>query len=326
MQQSMSRLLRALVGASIFALAAAHAADPFPNKPIRVIVPAGAGGNLDLTVRVVGGKMGEILGQPLVIVNQAGGNALLGTRAAATSPPDGYTLLAISNTFAISPSVMLTPGYDPVKDFTGIGLMNGVPELMVTASASPDRSMKDFVTRAKLQPGKLSYASGGLGTTTHVVAAMFMQQLGLDVLHVPYKGNAPAIPDLLSGQVNVIFDPINTSGPLVREGKFRALGFTSSQRSPVFPNVPTIAEQGIAGFDFAIYTGLVAPAGTPREVIAKLHAALMKVTSSPELRERFSKDGTELLTGNSTDQFNEFLRQEVTRYATVVSDAGIVKE
>ena len=181
--------------------------------------------------------------------------------------------------------------------------------------SSPDMRMKDFIARAKQSPGKLSYASGGLGTTTHVAAAMLTQQAGLQVLHVPYKGNAPAIPDVLSGQVNVIFDPVNSAGPLVRDGKFRALGFTSSRHTPLFPNVPTIAEQGQAGYDFSIYTGLVAPAGTPKDVLAKLHDALMKATSSAELRERFSKDGTELLTGDSTDQFNEFLRLEVTRYA-----------
>ena len=324
MRQALIHLLRAVTCACIFLIATAHAAGPYPTKPIRIILPAAAGGNLDITARIIGQKMAESLGQPVIVANIP--NALTATRTAATSAADGYTLLAIANTFAIAPSVTLNPGYDPVKDFTGIGSMNRVPLLMVTAAASPDESLKDFVSRAKARPGALSFASGGMGTTTHLAAAMYFQQAGLQLLHVPYKGNAPAIPDVVSGQVNVIFDPINTSGPMVREGKFRALGFTSNRRSQLFPNVPTIAEQGLPGFNFAIYTGLVAPAGVPREIIAKLHDALSKAIASPELRERFSRDGTELSVGETPEQYTEFLREETLRYVKVVSDAGIKKE
>jgi tripartite-type tricarboxylate transporter receptor subunit TctC len=308
------------------ALGAARAADAFPSKPIHIIVPAGAGGNLDITARVIGKSISETLGQPVLVENRAGANSLLGTRLVAKAPADGYTLLAISNTFAIAPSVLNDIGYDPLKDFVGIGLMNRVPLLMVEASSAPDKTMADFVARAKQNPGKLSYASGGSGTTTHLAAAMFMQQEQLKLLHVPYKGNAPAIPDVVSGHVNVIFDPINTSAPLVRDGKFRALGLTGSRRSPVMPDVPTIAEQGVPGYEFAIYTGLVAPAGTPPEVLAKLHAALVKATSSPELKARFSKDGTELLSGGTTEEFTKFLAEEVQRYAKVAADAGLQKQ
>lgn len=316
-------LLQALLAACALPLGA-QAADPYPAKPIRVIVPAAAGGNLDLTARVIGQKMAEVLGQPLVIQNIP--TMLLATRTAAASPPDGYTLLAISNTFVIAPSVTANPGYDPGKDFIGIGSMNRVPLLMVTATAKPDSSLKDFLERARQKPGALSFASGGMGTTTHLAAAMLFQQSALKLLHVPYKGNAPAIPDVVSGQVDVIFDPVNTSAPMVRDGKFKALGYTGSQRTPLLPGVPTIAEQGFPGYEYSIYTGLVAPAGTPKDVVARLHEALAKALASPELRERFSKDGTELSTGETPEQYTEFLRQESTRNAKVVSEAGIQKQ
>lgn len=322
-------LARGLAGLGIILAATSTvvaAEAPFPSKPIHVIVPAGTGGNLDLTARVIGQHMSETLGQAFVIENRAGGNALTGTRMVQKAAPDGYTLLAISNTFAISPSVIANTGYDPVKDFSGIGLMNSVSLLAVVSAVTPYRTLQDYVTAAKASPGKLSYASGGTGTTTHLAAAMFAEQAGLQLLHVPYKGNAPAIPDVLSGQVLIIFDPINTSSPLVKEGKFRALGYTGSRRAALHPEVPTVAELGYPGYEFSIYTGLVAPAGTPREVIARLHAALSKARGSKELRDRFVREGTEMSADDSVEQFNEFLRREVTRYTSVVKAANIKVE
>jgi tripartite-type tricarboxylate transporter receptor subunit TctC len=317
------RLLQALAAACALPLAA-HAADAYPARPIKMIVPAAAGGNLDITARVIGQKMSDALGQPVVINNIP--NMLQATRTAAAAPPDGYTLLGISNTFAIAPSVNIRPGYDPVKDFTGIGPMNRVPLLIVTAASKPDSTLKEFIEHARRNPGVLSYASGGVATTTHLAAAMLFQLGAVKLLHVPYKGNAPAIPDVVSGREDVIFDPVNTSVPMVRDGKFKALATTGAQRTPLLPNVPTAAEQGFPGYEYSIYTGLVAPAGTPKEAIAKLQAALGQALGSPELRERFARDGTELSTPETPEQYTEFLRQEVARNAKLVSEAGIPKQ
>jgi len=280
---------------------------------MRIIISAAAGANLDTTVRNLAARMSDILGQPVVAENRAGGNSLPATRLVKQAPPDGYTILTMSNTFVISPNFIRDASYDPVKDFVGIGLMNWVPLLMVTRASAPDKTLREFVTRVQQRPNQLSYASAGIGTATHLPAAMFTEQAGLKMINVPYKGNAPAIADVLSGRVDVIFDSISTSAPLVREGKFRALAGTTEKRSPVFPDLPTLAESGFPGYEFAVYTGLIAPAGTPPAVVAKWHAALYKVTSSPELRESFLRTGTELRTAETPGHFSEFLKREVAR-------------
>ena len=281
---------------------------------------------MDLVARTMGERLGEVLGQAFVVDNRPGGNLLLGTRIVQKSPPDGYTLLAIANTYAISPSVIREPGYDAERDFIGIGLMNSVSLMAVTASTLPYRNLQDLIAAARKAPGTLPFASGGTGTTTHLAAAMFLQQSGLSMVHIPYKGNGPAMPDVLSGRVHVIFDPINTSTPYINEGRFRALGYTAARRAPKFPNVPTIAEQGFPGYEFSIYTGLLAPAGTPPDIINRLHAAMGKVKSSTELRDRFAREGTELASDQPLAQFQEFLKREVERYKSVVKAANIPME
>lgn len=321
------RTFRSFAVLAVFAACVAsigNAAEAqYPNKPVHIIVPTGTGGNLDITARVFAQLMSEVLGQSFVVDNRPGGNLLLGTRIVQKSPPDGYTLLAIANTYAISPSVIRDPGYDPERDFIGIGLMNSVSLMAVTASNLPYGALQELIAAARKAPGTLPYASGGTGTTTHLAAAMFLQQSGLSMVHIPYKGNGPAMPDVLSGRVHVIFDPINTSTPYITEGRFRALGYTAAKRAPQFPNVPTIAEQGFPGYEFSIYTGLLAPAGTPVDIINRLHATMGKVKSSAALRERFTKEGTELAADQPVAQFNEFLKREVERYKSVVKAANI---
>ena len=325
-----SRLLASFLNVIlVWGCLASHAIaaePPFPNKAVHVIVPTGTGGNLDITARVFAQQMGDILGQAFVVDNRPGGNSLIGTRIVQKSPPDGYALLAISNTFAISPSVIRDPGYDPVRDFIGVGLMNSVSLMAVTASTLPYRNLQDLIAAVKKTPGGLPYASGGTGTTTHLAAAIFLQQAGLSMVHVPYKGNGPALPDVLSGRVHVIFDPLNTSAAYITDGRFRALGYTAPKRATQFPNVPTIAEQGFPGYEFSIYTGLVAPADTPADTIARLHAVMARVKSSPELRERFAREGTELAADQPVAQFNELLKREAERYTAVVKAANIPVE
>lgn len=304
----------------------AQARAGFPNGPLRIIVSAAAGGNLDVTVRALATRMADTLGTTIVVENRAGGNSLPATRFVKDGPADGTTLLAMSNTFVISANFIANPGYDPIKDFTGIGLMNRLPMLLVTSTQKPIRSLAALIELAKSRPAAVSYASSGIGTATHLPAAMLEQQTGIRMLHVPYKGNAPAIADVLGGRVDIIFDPISTAGSLVRDGRFTALGISTPNRSPLFPGIPTIAEQGFPGFDFTVYTGLVAPAGTPKPVVARWHEALLKASSSPDLRDTFGRLGTELYTDAAPDLFDALLRNEVARYAKLVQDAGIKPE
>ncbi len=304
-------------------VAGAAAQDAYPSKPIRIIVSAAAGGNLDLTVRALTLRMAPILGQSFIVENRAGGNSLPATRMVKDMPADGYTLLGMSNTFVISPNFILNTGYDPVKDFTPVGMMNRLPMLLVTSTNSPVKTFAAFMEAARRKENAMSYASSGVGTATHLPAALLEQRAGIRMLHAPYKGNAPAIADVLAGRVDTIFDPISTSAQHVREGRFIALGISTPARSPLMPDVPTIAEQGFPGFDFTVYTGLIAPAGTPRAVRARLHYALAKATGLAEIKESFQKGGTEAFTHASPEAFGEFLAAEVARYAKLAKDANI---
>jgi tripartite-type tricarboxylate transporter receptor subunit TctC len=305
------------------ALGTVSAADDIPSRPIRIIVSAAAGGNLDLTVRALAPRMSATLGQSFVIENRAGGNSLPATRIVKDMPGDGLTLLAMSNTFVISPNFILNTGYDPVKDFAPIGLMNRLPMLMVTSAKSSVKTFAAFIEAARRKDYAMSFASSGIGTATHLPAALLEQRAGIRMLHVPYKGNAPAIADIFAGRVDTIFDPISTSAPYVRDARFIALGISTPQRSHLMPEVPTIAEQGYPGFDFTVYTGLIAPAGTPPAALARLHDALYKATASAEIKEIFAKGGTDAFTHPSPEDFGEYIKVEVGRYAKLVKDANI---
>ena len=324
-----SAILASLTVSALLALPparVAHAGDAYPNKPVKLVVPTGPGGNLDLAARIFGQKFTDLFGQPFVIENVAGASSLLATRQVARSAPDGYTMMAIANTFVMAPSFVLNPGYDPAKDFVLLGMMNQVPLLMVSAGNAPQKSLAEFVAAAKSANPPLSFASGGNGSTTHLGALVFFQAAGLKLLHVPYKGNPPAFPDVQSGRVNVLFDPISTSTGFVRDGRFKTFGLTSAKRSPLLPNVPTVAEQGYPGFEFSIYTALVAPTGLPAEVLARLRGGIARFANDGELRERFAKDGSELIGPMNDAQLNEFLQREVTRYLTVTRAAGVKPE
>ena len=316
-----------LSGMFVFSLGVAPLAqaaeESFPNKPIRIIVSAAAGGNLDITVRALVPRMAAVLGTSFIVENRAGGNSLPATRLVKDMPADGYTLLGMSNTFVISPNFIVNPGYDPVKDFAPIGLMNRLPMLMVTSASNSARTFAAFMEQARRKDEAVSFASSGIGTATHLPAALLEQRAGVKMLHVPYKGNAPAIADVLSGRVDVIFDPISTSAQYVRDGRFVALGISTPTRSSTMPEVPTIAEQGFPGFDFTVYTGLIAPAGTPRAIINRLHDALIKATAAPEIKENFSKGGTEAFTHPTPEIFAEYLKNETARYAKLVKDSNI---
>jgi tripartite-type tricarboxylate transporter receptor subunit TctC len=301
-------------------------AQPYPSKPFRIIVPFAAGGNLDIVIRIVAQRMSESLGQQVIVDNRAGASGLVGVRVVAGAPPDGYTLLAISNTFATAPSVIPNAGYDPVKDFVGISLVARIPQLLVVNPALPVKSVKELIALGKARPRELSYGSNGTGSTLHLAAELFARDAGVKLLHVPYKGAAPALLDLIGGQIAIVFDQISTSIPYVNAGKIRALGVTAGQRSPVYPDLPTIAEAGLPGYDVITWNGIGALAGTPRDAVTRLHAEVAKALQAPEVRSRYLQQGIELAPSATPDEFREFLRSDVTKMARIAREAGIKAE
>lgn len=302
----------------------AAAAEPFPVKPIRIILPSAPGGALDITTRLVAQKMGEKLGQSIVVDNRPGGDTLLGTRLAKDAPADGYTLLAQANGFTALPALKLEPGYDPIKHFTAIGPMLRSAQVMWTGTEQPDRGVADFVARAKANPGKLNYAHGGLGWPLHLGAAQFVSQTGIDVPAVPYKGSGAALPDVASGRVEVLFAGYSGGAPYLQGGKLKPLGVTGTQRLAALPDVPTFKEQGVA-FTYYFWLGLLAPAGTPKEAVQKLAEALKYATSSKELTERFRAEGSEPMPA-SPEEFNAYLAKEVADTARLMRDQKVQKE
>jgi tripartite-type tricarboxylate transporter receptor subunit TctC len=312
-----------LAAALVTTYSASLQSQTFPAKPVRIIVPFAPGGNVDLVARGVGQRLAEGLGQQVIIDNRPGSSGLLGTHLVAKSAPDGYTLLAMANTFAVVPSIMSNPGYDPLKDFAGVSQTCLVPQVLVVNPSLPVRSVKELVALAKTRPGEMSYASAGVGGTGHMAAELFNRQAGLKMLHVPYKGNAQAIVDVISGQVTLMFDQVSTSTPHIIAGKLRGLAVTSLKRSPLLPDLPTIDESGMRGFEDITFNGLVAPAATPRDVLARLNAEVAKAVANPELRQRFIQFGVELTASASPDAFMAYIQAEYVKKARLAREAGI---
>jgi tripartite-type tricarboxylate transporter receptor subunit TctC len=298
-------------------------AQGYPAKPVRIVVPLVPGGNLDIVARAVGQRLGEGLGQQVIVENRPGASSLVGTQYVAKSAADGYTLLAMANTFASVPSVVANPGYDPIKDFTGVTLTCKVAQVLVVTPALPVKSVKELVALAKARPGELSYGSSGNGSTGHFAAELFNQKAGLKMLHVPYKGNAQALVDIIAGQVMMMYDQVSTSHPHVKAGKLKALAVTSSTRSSLFPDLPTVDEAGVKGYEAITYNGLLAPAGTPREVLARLHGEVAKAVAVPAMRNNFLERGVELAASGSPDEFTAYVRNDVAASAKLARNAGI---
>jgi len=298
-------------------------AQTYPSRPVRIIVPLVPGGNLDIVARAVGQRLGEGLGQQVIVENRPGASSLVGTQYVAKSAADGYTLLAMANTFASVPSVIASPGYDPVKDFTGVTLTCKVAQVLVVTPALPVKSVKELIALAKARPGELSYGSSGNGSTGHFAAELFNQKAGLKMLHVPYKGNAQALIDIIAGQVMMMYDQVSTSHPHVKAGKLKALAVTSSTRSSLFPDLPTVDEAGVKGYEAITYNGLLAPAGTPREVLVRLQSEVAKAVAVPAMRTSFLDRGVELAASSSPDEFTTYIRNDVAASAKLARNAGI---
>jgi tripartite-type tricarboxylate transporter receptor subunit TctC len=301
----------------------AQPAAGYPARPVRVVVPFAAGGNVDLVVRTLAPHLGRGLGQQIVVDNRPGASGIPGAQHVARSAPDGYTLLAISNTFAVAPSIVAHPGYDPLRDFHGISLTCLVPQVLVVNPSLPVRTVKELVALARARPGELTYASAGVGGTGHIAAEMLSRSAGIKMLHVPYKGNAPAIVDVISGQVTMMFDQVSTAAPHIRSGRLRPIAVTSRKRSALFPQVPTVDESGVPGYEDITFNGLVAPAGTPRAILARLNAEVAKAVRIQEAQERFLQHGIELAASASPEEFSRFIEAEFEKKARIVREAGI---
>ncbi len=296
---------------------------PYPVKLVRIVNPVAPGGNQDIVARAYAEQLGKNLGQQFVVESRPGNSAIVGTRFVKSSPADGYTLLVISNTFARTPTIIKESGYDPGKDFAAVSMTSDTPLVLAINPALPVRTVKEFIALAQQRPGEISAASSGSGSTGHVAAEMFSRRAGIKLLHIQYKGAAPAIIDLVGGHVMLRFDQVSTSVAHIRSGKLRALGVTTRKRSALLPEVPTIDEAGLAGFQDSTFNGLMAPAGTPRAVIERLHAEVVKAAAVAELRKRYQELGIELVSSNAPEEFANFLRQHTEEFTRLARDAGL---
>lgn len=312
-----------LVAALFFA---ASAFAQYPVKPVRVIVPLVPGGNQDIVARAVAEELSKGLGQPVIVENRPGQSAIIGTQFVKAAPPDGYTLLSVAVTFARVPAVVKAAGYDPAADFAGVSLVCRIPQVLVVNASHPAKSLQDLVAIARAKPGEVSFGSSGNGSTGHVAAEMFMRMTGTRLLHVTYKGNAQAIVDVMGGQVAMMFDQVSTSAGHVKGGRLRALGVTTKARSAVLPEVPTLHEQGLTGFEDVTWNGLVAPAATPREVLVRLNAEVSRVMSNAEFRKKYLDRGIEMVASRSPEEFSAYVKSEADAFAKLVREAGIKVE
>jgi len=308
------------------ALASTAWAQPYPSRPIRIIVPFVPGGNVDITARTVAPALGDALGQPVVVENRPGAAGMVGAQAMMSSPADGYTLMMGSNSsLAVAPNLYPSWPYDPVKGIAPISNLAITPFVLVVKLGLPAQSLAEFVKLAKEKPGQLSMASGGNGSSNHLVGELFQMMTGLKLSHVPYKGTGAALVDLAGGQVDLLFDQASSTVPNVRGGKIRALAVASSSRQSALPDTPTFAEAGLRGFEIDNFTGLVGPAGMPADAVAKLHAAAVKALATPQVRERFASLGVQPV-GDTPEQFGAVIREDLARWSRVIKSAGVKVE
>lgn len=314
-------LQRSLMLFALLVSAATACAQSYPGKPIRIVVPFAPGGGADIIARILGQKMTENWGQQVVIDNRAGASGNIGAEIVVKAGPDGYTLLMASSALAINPSVYKSVPYDAVKDFAPITQPGLLPNILVVHPSVPVKTVRDLVTLARSKPGQLSYASAGAGTGTHLAAEMFKIMAGVDMVHVPYKGGGALITDLLGGQVALTFATLPSVMPYVKSGRLRAVAMTTTKRWPGLPEVPTVAESGFRGFEISTWIGLLAPAGTPRDVVNKLHGEVVRILRLADVRERFNDLGIEPV-GDTPDHFLQYIKSELAKYAKVVKESG----
>lgn len=312
-------LMAALCAASAFAQGAAQS---YPNKPIRLIVPVAPGGGTDFTARLIGQKLNEAWGQPVIVDNRPGAAGNIGVELAAKAPADGYTLVMPITSFPINPSLYAKLPFDTIKDLAPIVLCASAPLVLVVHPSLPAKSVSELVALAKVKPGALNFANSGSGTTAHLAGELFKRMAGIEIVSVAYKGGGPAVIALIAGEVQMYFSTVPAALPQVKAGKLRMLAVTSGKRVPELPDVPTVAESGLAGFDVVPWFGLFTAAGTPRPVIQRLNAEIVKILDAPDTRQRLSGHGL-VPGGGKPEELGAFLKAEIARWGKLIKEAGI---
>jgi tripartite-type tricarboxylate transporter receptor subunit TctC len=315
-----------IAAAAVLAFATPVFAQDYPNRPITLVVPYTAGGGNDVMARIVADKMGAALGQPIVVENRGGAGGSIATRAVAHATPDGYTLgLGGTGTLAIDPTLYPNVGYDPRKDFAPVGLIATSALVVLVNPSVPAQTIPELIALAKQEPGKLNYASAGVGSGIHLGAELFAYMAGIKLTHIPYKGSAPALTDLIGGHVAIYFSSLPPAIGLVQDGKVRALAVTGPQRSKVFPDLPTVAEAALPGYAAVLHYGIVAPAGTPKPVIDRLAVALRVAIAAPDVGQRIAADGAEVM-GMSADEYAADIDKEEAKWSDIVRRSGAKAE
>ena len=319
------RLATALMAGSLLWHAVASGQN-YPNRSIRFVVPYAPGGSTDIVARILAQKLSDAMGQQVVVDNRPGAGGSIGADVVAKSPPDGYTMVtAVTGIMAINQYLYRKLPFDPEKDFAPVTQVGSLPLILVVHPSLPAKNVREFIAIAKAKPGQLNYGSSGVGTATHMTTELFKSMAGVDLVHIPYKGSGQVMGDVIGGQLALIFDQIVSSLPHVQGGKLRMLAITSAKRFPSLPDVPTIAESGVPGYESISWAGVAVPAGTPKEIIARLHTEIVKVLAAPDIRERFLRDGIETV-GSTPEQFTEHIRRERIKWAKVVKDSGAKAE
>ncbi len=312
-------------GVALCVLAASASAQPYPNKPIRFVVGFAPGGGTDVMARTIGAKLGEALGTQVVVENRPGANGNLAAEQTAKAAPDGYTLMIISISHAISRSLYKNLRYDLMKDYAPLSSIATVPNAIVVGPSRPVSSLKELIAQAKAQPGRITYGTSGAGSPEHMAAVMLSLMAGIEMVHVPYKGGALSALDVVAGHVDVGFNTMPVALPHIKSGKMKALAVTDAKRAGVLPEVPTVAESGFPQYSISTWYGIVVPTGTPPEIVSRLNGEIAKILTLPDVRERLAGLGAEPL-GGSPDQFGALMQSEVTKFAQVVKDANLQGE
>jgi tripartite-type tricarboxylate transporter receptor subunit TctC len=318
----MNQNIRLALGAALLALAGAAPAQPYPAKPLLLVMPLQAGSAVDVMVRIVAQKMSDNMGRPIVIENQPGAAGVIGAERIKRAPPDGYTLGALNDSIlTMIPNIRPVP-YDPVKDYAPVGIVAGITWVLVANNDLPAKTVPEFIALAKKQPGRLDYSSGGEGSPQHVAMEAFKAATGIYVVHIPYRGATQAAVDVISNQVQVHFSAVSIVLPHIQSGRMRALGVPGAARSPLLPNVPTMAEAGVPGFEWRTWASLVAPLGTPREIVDRLNAELVKAINAPDVREKLVSQGLEPV-GSAPELVPQWTQAGLKRMSEVVRRAGL---
>jgi tripartite-type tricarboxylate transporter receptor subunit TctC len=322
--------IRLMAAGGLLGLAAAAGgaiAQPFPNKAIKIVIPAAPGGGADIVGRLIGPRLSERLGQPVVMDYRPGAGGITATEFAAKAPADGYTLLmGYIGTLGVYPGLYKTLSYDPPRDFVPVAFLAAIPSILVVHPSVPANSVAELIALAKAKPGTLNYASGGSATAPHLAGELFKSMAAVDMVHVPYKGSGPAMNDMLGGQVSVMFNTMVQTIPYVQSGRLKALAVTGGKRSAALPNVPTVSEAGVPGYEIVGWFGIVAPAGTPKDIVARLNAAILEVLAKPDLKEQLTALGSEPTAIATPEQFGAFMRNEISKWTQVVKDSGMKAE